>query len=902
MTSVTLELAAARHELGRTQKERDSERAALLDLKRVDEDREEEVAWEKAQRRRVEEQKKLADLALAEYAVLVARLDPSAVPPPVPRRTVSDDVLSTPPFLKEKPAVPPKENGRAGKEDKEEGKKEKEGKDGKDEVKADAKAEAKSESKPETETDAKADQKEVKDDAIFTLEDESDKDEASTPPDETVLASADAISNLLIGQRGVHRLFQDFTSVLSDKDREIHTLQAAKDKLDALVATLRAQLDSETRVRVDAQTDRDRVLRDDASAAKVVERYMTFSQKSHETVHRHLAQQRQRAAATHATLRAEAAALRRRNRHEAERSTRLRAAAEEMASELGRESAGRRREVALRLGHIAEDEARARAAETWVDHVRRARAGAGGEMPASTSPDYPALVDEALALLAPPVEEAKPAPSGGFFRSRFLRRRTASPSASNGAADAATTPTTPAATQEESLSRVFLAEELVQTLVADLQAETERRVELEKQRVAWLAAQAEAGVPPEEEEGAASGGGMLFDADNDEEKDKGADETTPLTDAPASPSPPPPPSLDELNAIFAPVEAQYLPLQKSLHDQSVSLKALRSALPDAPGGPLPASSPLAPVGSRRAGGLRALSLWPTRTAQDDLLVLLDSLHEVIEDARVDVEIALADEERQRHGFAALLGVGASGVVQAASVLRDARTYADGRMGPDTPNARFSSRVADVEHDLATIKRTLHEMEGMDAPEEEPASAGGKKKKRSPFAGLQLRTVSALPLTPRTPHTARMPGTAALANALAGDDSDDDSISPAGPGRASPSTQRTGFGVVGVPRPGMFASVGRSLSSSVVGAATGVARAPGRVGELAGGLYRPRAKDEGKKEEDGKGESKAAGVGMGEGEGAGAKDEEEKDTNDKDSRDEPNAVVDDATAEREGDVE
>lgn len=39
-----------------------------------------------------------------------------------------------------------------------------------------------------------------------------------------------------------------------------------------------------------------------------------------------------------------------------------------------------------------------------------------------------------------------------------------------------------------------------------------------------------------------------------------------------------------------------------------------------------------------------------------LSTLLDALHEVIEDARVDVEIALADTERVHRGFEALLNV------------------------------------------------------------------------------------------------------------------------------------------------------------------------------------------------------------------------------------------------------
>jgi hypothetical protein len=412
------------------------------------------------------------------------------------------------------------------------------------------------------------------------------------------------------------------------------------------------------------------------------------------------------------------------------------------------------------------------------------------------------------------------------------------------------------------MARVLLAEELVQHLVDDLQIETERRVELEKQRVEWLAKEAEDGVPVE----GGQGGGLVFDADDDkadklgdkekdaEAKDEPKDESTATDEvkddetkdaeteaegdaagdkiAPKpSPSPTPtPPHLDELSAMFDPLVDAYSPLQKSLHDQAVSLGALRASLPD-----------LTSVAAKK-GPLRALALRPARTARDDLLSLLDGLHEVIEDARVDAEIAVADEDRVFHGFAALLGVGASGVVQASSVLRDARVYVEARgagvvgaqdpaspgsetaetvVAPDTPLSRLSARVGDVEHDLALIKRTLHEAEGMDAPapdEEAPKD----KRRRSVWAQLPLRTVSAEAAKPLPP---------ALAVPLV-EDSDDDA-----PAR----------------KVSLLSTVGRSFSSSVGVAATNVAGAPRNVSNLAGGLFRPRRgtvsdKDKEKKEE------------------------------------------------------
>lgn len=822
------------------QKRAESDRAALAELHRVDDDREEELEWERSERKRIDEQKKLCDLALAEYAALVSKLDARAVPPPQPRRRSNDILQVVPEFgdegpptpsepadkddqktLVDKPAPPAKEPAPPPPVDVSDS-------DDEDDLIAISGPEppAKDTPRPSTPPAVSSARASPAPPSPSKIAADAKGISASLPPDVSKLA--DSISNLLIGQRGVHRLFRDFSATLSAKEKEIRELQKRAEELEGDLGVARDQLKSETAQRVEALSERDRALRDDASAAKVVERYMTFSQKAHETVHTHLGQLRTRGAATQASLRTEASNLRRRLQSEADRASRLRAAAEEMADELGKESAGRRREVALRLQLIAADEARSRRAEQWLDRVRRAREPEAKE--ALSAPVLGALLDEGALILSP----ASPAPqkAPGWGRRLLARRRSVSK------------PDNKASGEDESMARVLLAEELVQHLVDDLQIETERRVELEKQRVEWLAKEAEDGVPPE----GGQGGGLVFDADDDkarkEDKDmesepeadkvkadstasgeakESEDETNAEDDAngteaapqaaPKSPSPTPmPPHLDELSAMFDPLLEAYSPLQKSLHDQAVSLGALRASLPD-----------LTSVAAK-TGPLRALALRPARTARDDLLSLLDGLHEVIEDARVDAEIAVADEDRVFHGFAALLGVGASGVVQASSVLRDARVYVEARGAgvvggpatpgsesgpapPETPLTRLSARVGDIEHDLALIKRTLHEAEGMDAPEEDKEPSKDRRR-RSVWALLPLRTVSAEAARPLPP---------ALAVPLV-EDSDDDA-----PAR----------------KVSLLSTVGRSFSSSVGVAATNVAGAPRNVSSLAGGLFRPR---------------------------------------------------------------
>lgn len=745
----------------------------------------------------------------------MSKLDPGAVPPPLPRR-LSDNILQKTPSLTEDKGKEAPESKAAAKPD--------------SEVKEDG---------------ATADQ------TLDIDARESKPKHKSSSSTSSVNQSSDAISNLLIGQRGVARLFKDFTSVVSGKDKEIARLQNRVDELEVALGALREQLESETTALVDAQAERDRVLRDDASAAKVVERYMTFSQKAHETVHSHLGHLRSRTAATQATLRNEAAVLKRRLELEIERSNRLRTATEEMADELGKEAAGRRREVTMRLQLIAAEEARARKAESWLDRVRRFRSE-GKEIDRDL---LDPLLDEATTILAPvgPVEPK----AAGKWRGMFNRRKTAS-------APATATP------DEESLARIFLAEELVQHLVNDLQIETERRMELEKQRVAWLAREAEDGVSPIENGERAADTSMLFSVENEDDESSDEESTvdkpeeseadkaegedakpakagsgeaksdeskadketkshgkkaktsrrkSSVTGDSAGGTPKSkvaelkttatmaePEHLDELQAIFDPLEKRYIPTQKSLHDQSVALQALKTSLPE-----------LAP----RRPGLRSVSLnLKGRTDHDDLVSLLDGLYEVIEDARVDTEIAMADEDRVFHGFAALLDVGGRGVVQAASVLRDARSYAASRSGDGTTYARLSVRVTDIEHDLMTIKRAMHEHAGDVEPEEPTPQQNGMaalgRKRPSLWQTLPLKTVT----------TTRGPVLLSPLSALRAESPD--SLEGDFMQRRSASSPI-----------GLLSSVGRSLSSGVGAMGSGISGGGRKVSDFAtGALYRP----------------------------------------------------------------
>ena len=102
---------------------------------------------------------------------------------------------------------------------------------------------------------------------------------------------------------------------------------------------------------------------------------MIFTQKTHATLHLHLDNLRKRSAATQNTLRTDVNDLQARLRAEMTRVEKLQQAIEEMSEGFSRETAGRRREVILRLSMLAEEEKRYRRVEIWLDKVHQMREG-----------------------------------------------------------------------------------------------------------------------------------------------------------------------------------------------------------------------------------------------------------------------------------------------------------------------------------------------------------------------------------------------------------------------------------------------------------------------------------------------------------------------------------------------
>lgn len=776
LTENSLQLAQAQQEIQRLMKDREGDRAVINELRRVEDEREEEIEWERNERRKVEEQKKLVDLALQEYKELVRKLDPSAVPPIIP--TTSTSAFFTPSLVK-----------------------------------------------PKTENDF-------------------DPTTSSTalPSAASEASPSETISNLLIGQRGVHQLFNDFSTTLTAKDRQIASLQTHLESLDSSLTSMKDQLAAETLKRVEAEEERSKAERDDKSAAMVVERYMTFTQKTHATVHMHLDNLRTRSNATITSLRGELAAYKTRLADERERSTKLRNALDELSEGMSRESAGRRREVALRLRMIAQEEKRARKIESWLDHVRRMREGVDGAV--LEADILESLVDEGIEAVSEGGTEDVTPDKQRSWRGIVSSLGKTKKKETHGVKVEERDPA------EESLARTLLAEELVTTLVQDLQAETEKRMDLERQRVEWLAKEAVEGVKAEEE----GDGQIVFDLEDHTIPDIRTSEISEekVEEVPAEPEeessaeqPIQQPSrfVSELHTLFEPLTVRYTPLQKTLHDLSVSLASLRTSMST-----FTTLTPAIKHGSKKSTFL-PLARFPApgsplsreMSTSATLSTLLDALHEVIEDARVDVEIALTDTERVHRGFEALLNVipGQGKDGEQEQVMEEVYEYVAAK-GDGEEWKRLNRKVEDIEGDLAGLKKVVHEMEGMEVAQvdEEGEDDDNRKGKRGKdkednniWHGVHLKTIS---LQPRHPSPLPTPLVSPLDDLTTHFSfTPDGSSTPDGVERK----RRTASMLSSV------GNVGRSFSAGVMGA-------PRRVSGLASGLYRAPGKDrdEGLKEE------------------------------------------------------
>lgn len=209
--------------------------------------------------------------------------------------------------------------------------------------------------------------------------------------------------------------------------------------------------------------------------------------------------------------------------------------------------------------------------------------------------------------------------------------------------------------------------------------------------------------------------------------------TTSLLAPDPSPTNIPPTLLSELGAT----KHRYNALQRAFRDCSLALKELKRTL--APSSPSP----------------------PTQTKlRHHLETALVRIDDYAEDARVELEIRVADEELTLRGFEMVLSVRGALVDadERAEVEASASAFVDGTdEGVARALDRFGRKLEDVQHDVAVVKRAVHglAMEGGEDREGEERGEEGERKD----AGWTAWTAGLLGGTPmRSPTPAETFGT------------------------------------------------------------------------------------------------------------------------------------------------
>ncbi|KAG2032202.1 hypothetical protein BDR03DRAFT_1015413 [Suillus americanus] len=177
------------------------------------------------------------------------------------------------------------------------------------------------------------------------------------------------------------------------------------------------------------------------------------------------------------------------------------------------------------------------------------------------------------------------------------------------------------------------------------------------------------------------------------------------TTIPSLQSPSIPDEISSLLSSLSKVNHRYDALQHAFRDCSLALKDLKRLLP-----PIAIASP------------PTLTPTPSHSPQSLLRTALDRISDYAEDARVELEIRITDEALTIRGFETLLTVpGALSLSSDSNLdLEEMRAFIDGRdEGVRKTSERLEEKLGDVQHDVAVVKRAVHDFQVQLEEENEP---------------------------------------------------------------------------------------------------------------------------------------------------------------------------------------
>jgi len=560
--------------------------------------------------------------------------------------------------------------------------------------------------------------------------------------------SSKPVDTLAEGLQGLQRLLTESHDETTQLRTEIYNLQATLSTCEGSLEAANRSAEQDRVEKAKALIEVEKLKNNDRGAAQMVERYMAFSQNTTNLLQEAMRSLKSRHATTVSTLETMVSVEADGREREAREVERLRGALDELAGEIAKEGFGRRREVALRLAMLEREERLKGLLAGWV---RKFREQSSRFSEATAGSELARLLEDALFQAETLVERIdavstrKPQTdsSDGSLRISIALLEVKDILARLG---------------QETLRKLQLEKQLaarVKEQAPEPQPQLQPQFALEVAQNASLEIDTASSPEPEKTH-------VSSKAKTQKEPDSTPRSLTPpVEDSISSESvvegvlPPEPQPTEEPAPVAIPVaQVGSIPVDSTSQDHVVSvpehiqsrlgsLESVKSRYDtlqrvfrdchralDGLKGELRTSMPLpSPTDHVKPSRARRLSNWltgsrpssPTFGASSNaphpdnsrketviLNTAVQRLDDFCEDARVELEILVADEARIANGYEALLSLSPAAAPLDDKFLQEIDEFIDGTAASVVKaKSTFERKLDDLEHDIAIIKRTLH---------------------------------------------------------------------------------------------------------------------------------------------------------------------------------------------------
>ena len=559
------------------------------------------------------------------------------------------------------------------------------------------------------------------------------------------------IDTLAEGLQGLQRLLTESHDETTQLRMEIHHLQATLSSCEGNLEAANRSAEQDRVEKAKALIEVEKLKNNDRGAAQMVERYMAFSQNTTNLLQEAMRSLKSRHAATVSTLETMVSVEADGREREAREVERLRAALDELAGEIAKEGFGRRREVALRLAMLEREERLKGLLAGWA---RKFRERSSRFSEAIADSELAGLLEDALLQAETLVERIDAVStrnpqtdsSDGSLRismallevkdvlarlgQETLRKHQLEKQLAANVKEQAPEPQ----------PRPKFALEVAQN--ATLEIDTSSSPEPEKPHVTDGSSQAETQKEPDSTprqltppvEDSISSESVVEDVLPPEPQPTEEPAPVAIPVAQVGSIPVDSASLDHVVSVpehiqsrldsLESVKSRYDTLQRVFRDCHRALDGLKGELRTS----MPLPSPTDHVKPSRA---RRLSNWligsrpssPTLgtssnaphsdNGRKETIILntaVQRLDDFCEDARVELEILVADEARIANGYEALLSLSPAAAPLDDKCLQEIDEFIDGSAASVVKaKSTFERKLDDLEHDISIIKRTLHSL-------------------------------------------------------------------------------------------------------------------------------------------------------------------------------------------------